>query len=131
MPDQHTAEFPHEFLEADIKRLAGEVQKHRERSESRHLEGPELIKKSIQSLAPAPPPVSALPASNSPLPNYAADIPAEAKLEIEYLLDLAFHHGIEKADREARKTNPFIVDAFHDALATKLYPELQKRGIVK
>ena len=48
-----------------------------------------------------------------------------------FLLDLAFHHGIEKANSEAKKSSPFIVDAFHDALVTKLYPELQKRGIVE
>ena len=69
--------------------------------------------------------------SSGPLPQYAESAPAETKLEVEYLLDVAFHQGIVKATSEAMKSNPFVLDAFHDALVGKLYPELQKRGILK
>lgn len=124
--------FEHQLLEADIKRLAAEVQKHRENPETRHLSEQEILKKSLQSVAGTQP-ISSVQTqpSDSPLPDYMKDAPAEAKLEIEYLLDIAFHQGIEKANAEAKKSSPFVVDAFHDALVTKLYPELQKRGIVK
>ncbi len=133
MAEQSSPSFEHRVLEADIKRLATEVQAHRERADTGHLSDQELIKKSLQSMAPAPSPVqpASQPTSTSPLPDYAADASPETKLEIEYLLDMALHHGIEKANSEAKKSSPFIVDAFHDALVTKLYPELQKRGIVK
>jgi len=69
--------------------------------------------------------------SSGLLPQYAQSAPAETRLEVEYLLDVAFHHGIAKANTEAMKSSPFVIDAFHDALVGKLYPELQKRGILK
>ena len=53
------------------------------------------------------------------------------KLEIEYLCDMALRKGIATAMSESEKSPYFVQDAFHDALAGKLYPELQKRGIVK
>lgn len=132
MAEQSSPSFEHTALEADIKRLAAEVQAHREKFEAQRLSDQEILRKSVQSFGDVQP-ASAVQAqpSDSPLPDYAKDAPAEAKLEIEYLLDLAFHHGIDKANNEAKKSSPFIMDAFHDALVTKLYPELQKRGIVK
>ena len=42
-----------------------------------------------------------------------------------------FQHGLDKANAEAMKSSPFVMDAFHDTLAAKLYPELQRRGILK
>jgi hypothetical protein len=71
------------------------------------------------------------PTDSSPLPAYAQTAPAEVKLEIEYLLDIALKKGIGPALVESQKSPAFVQDAFHDALAGKLYPELQRRGIVK
>ena len=136
MPDQFSPSFEHEALEADIKALALEVAKHGERPENKNLSGEALLKEAIRSL----PAISAntqpdaaqkqVPPRN-PLPAYAQNAPAEVKLEIEYLLDLAFHHGIAKADTEARRSPAFVLDAFHDALAGRLYPEFQRRGLLK
>jgi hypothetical protein len=67
----------------------------------------------------------------SPLPDYAQNAPAEVKLEIEYLMDVALRQGLGKALSEAQKSPYFVQDALHDALAGRLYPELQKRGVVK
>ncbi len=130
MPEQPLQEFNHEVLEADIKRLSQEIQKHNEMPENRMLGGQELVKKSIQSISPAVP-QPAPQQSGGSLPDYAAQAPAEAKLEIEYLVDIAMHQGIDKANAQAMKSSPFIMDAFHDSMAAKLYPELQKRGILK
>jgi hypothetical protein len=132
MPKQSLPEFKsHEVLEADIKQLVAEIQKHQERPETRSLTGPELLKKSIQSMTAAQQPAPPTEPAAGPLPQYAENAPTETKLEIEYLLDMAFHHGIAKANSEAMKSNPFVLDAFHDALVGKLYPELRKRGILK
>jgi hypothetical protein len=132
MPDQAPPSFEHAALEADMKRLAAEVQRHRERPELKGASDREILKQAIQSLPPTTQPKDdAAAPSAGPLPNYAKNAPAEAKLEIEYLLDLAFHHGIARANSKARKSSPFILDAFHDALVGKLYPELQKRGLLK
>jgi hypothetical protein len=53
------------------------------------------------------------------------------RLEIEYLLDIALQKGVGPALAESAKSPYFVQDAFHDALAGKLYPELQKRGLMK
>ena len=131
MAENLSSDFKLEALEADMRRLAEEIQKHRENPEMRAVGGQELVKKSIQSMAPVAPQSVTQQSSNSPLPDYASGAPAESKLEVEYLIDLAFHKGLDKANAEAAKSSPFIMDAFHDSLASKLYPELQKRGILK
>lgn len=138
MPDQISPSFEHMALEADIKTLAEEVQKHREKPENEAVGGQELLRQAIRSLpslqAHLPQAVqgaSDQSSAKSPLPDYAQNASPEVKLEIEYLLDMAFHHGIVKADAEARKSPDFVLDTFHDALAGKLYPEFQRRGILK
>ena len=131
MPEFIKHEGEHSFLESDMRRLAAEVEKHRERPENRPLSDEELIRKSLETIQSAPRNAQAADDSSSPLPSYAQEVSAETKLEIEYLLDLAFHAGIEKANETAKSSSPFVLDAFHDALVGRLYPELQKRGIVK
>jgi len=135
MSSQPFQSFEHAALEADIKVLAEEIKRHGETPEGGNLAGKELLKQVIQSLptaapqdqAVSPPPSSA----KGSLPDYAQSASAEVKLEIEYLLDVAFHHGIAKANAEAKQSPPFVLDAFHDALAGKLYPELKRRGLMK
>ena len=131
MSDQFTPEFKHEALEADMQQLAAEIRRHRERPETRGLNEKELLKRSVASMTQPEGEKGSAAAPASPLPSYTDNLPAEAKLEIEYLLDLAFHKGIATANAEAKKSTPFVVDAFHDALVGKLYPELQKRGIIQ
>ena len=53
-----------------------------------------------------------------------------AKLEVEDLVRMAFKEGIAKATDVAQKSNPFILDAFHDTLAGKLHEELKKRKLI-
>lgn len=121
-----------------MQRLTQEVKNQRERPEMKNVQEQELIKEAIRAFPEsrkAPPageaPAAAAGTFQSPLPTYAQDAPAEIKLEIEYLLELTFREGLSKALREANKSSYFIEDAFRDALAGKLYPVLQKRGIVK
>lgn len=133
MPEE-SSPFEQKALEADMRRLAEEIGRERERPESRSSSEHELLRQSLRAITPPPTP----PAAPSPqqdehgaLPAYAAQESAETKLEIEYLIDMALREGIIKAARVAQKSNPFVEDAFHDALAGKLYPELQRRGILK
>ena len=64
------------------------------------------------------------------LPKYAADMPEETQLLVETLIDKAWHKGIDAATADARKAGPVILDMFHDALAGKIYEEMQKRGML-
>lgn len=134
MPDQISS-FEHAAIEEDIKRLSEEIGRHRELPESTNLNEKELLRRAIKAL----PPVAQKQGESqkrgqpgkSPLPAYADDAPAEIKLEIEYLLDMAFHSGFMKALSEAKKFPEFVEDAFHDAFAKKLYPLLQERSVLK
>ena len=139
MPEESSFEYA--SLEADMKRLAEQVKSERERPAGETKTEHELVKEAIrafpnlqgkQNKMPAPvPQTSQSDSSQSPLPDYAKDAPAEVKLEIEYLCDIALRKGIAAAISESEKSPYFVQDAFHDSLAGKLYPELQKRGIVK
>jgi len=119
-----------------MQRLAAEIRQNREHPEFHNASERALIKESIkafpvlpgnQAAVPTPPPAP----SRDPLPAYADAASPEVKLEIEYLIDTALRQGIGKALNESKKSPYFVQDAFHDALAGKLYPELQRRGIVK
>jgi hypothetical protein len=126
-------------LESDISRLAAEINTQREKPEMQNAAEQELVREAIRAFpelknqpqsggVPAP---KAADDATSPLPAYAQGAPAEVKLEIEYLLDIALTKGIGAALTQAQKSPAFVQDAFHDALAGRLYPELQHRGIVK
>ena len=120
---------------ATLRRLAGEIAKHKENPELAGAGDREILKAAIRSInysaAPDPQAAAAAPAQVSQyLPVYAANAAAEVKLEIEYLVDLALREGIAKANHVALKSSPFVLDAFHDALAGKLYPELQRRKLL-
>ena len=140
MPEESS--FEHAALEADMQKLAEQIRAEREKPTGETKTERELVKDAIrafpnlqksQNAMPAPATASApqTDAADSPLPDYAASAPAETKLEIEYLCDVALHKGIGAAMSEAEKSPYFVQDAFHDALSGKLYGELQKRGIVK
>lgn len=118
-------------IEQDIVRLAERIKEHRELPEADNLTEREIVRQSIQSMTPSSPIPQNVSDAQSPLPAYAQNASPENKLEIEYLLEMAFQKGIAVAAEEASKSSPFVLDAFHDALAGRLYPELQKRGIVK
>ncbi|MDP2598737.1 MAG: hypothetical protein Q8P49_02815 [Candidatus Liptonbacteria bacterium] len=133
--DQFSPSFEHTALEADIKQLAEEIRNLREKPETKSAGEREILKQAISVFPHVSSGTQSAPAkkddAKSPLPTYAQNAPAEVKLEIEYLLDMAFHHGIGKALSEAHKSPFFVQDAFHDALAGRLYPELKRRGIAK
>src|SRR5690348_10452801 len=89
-------------LEADIRQLAAEIKNQRERPELKNAEEAEIVREAIRAFPearprPAAPPPAPAASSTSPLPAYAQDAPAEVKLEIEYLLDVAFREGLGKA----------------------------------
>jgi len=121
-----------------MQHLATEIQTQREKPEMKNAAEQELVKEAIRAFPelknqPQAAAAAADPYDNtaSPLPAYAQNAPAEVRLEIEYLLDIAFKKGIGEALTQSQKSPAFVQDAFHDALAGRLYPELQKRGIVK
>lgn len=129
----------HSALEADIERLSREIAEKRDSPEHKDLSSRELVKQSLGSmLNQSAAPITTQPATaqsaiqNKILPNYLQnqDVPPNLKLQIEELVDSLFHQGVEKVVKKARRANPFVLDAFHDALTDKLYEELRKRGLI-
>ena len=120
-------------IESDMERLATQVKLQKESPENSSVDDQAILKMAIQSATgqTAIKPATTTHAASPYLPNYIENASAETKLEIEYLVDLALRKGIDKAAEEASRSNPFVMDAFHDALTGKLYPEFQKRGLLK
>ena len=135
MAEQVTGEFNHEALESSIQRLAQEIQSGSAPPTTEQgpevKTGQEVVKHALLSITPLqrnnPFPAQA---SDDPLAKYTAGAPPDIRLEVEYLVDVALHKGVQAALDEASKTSPYVLDAVHDALAGKLYPELKRRGIV-
>ncbi|HTY39695.1 MAG TPA: hypothetical protein VMC43_01215 [Candidatus Paceibacterota bacterium] len=122
-----------QFLESDIEHLSAEMKNRREQPEIQGVSHQEVLKQAVQSMTPPPAPPAAANANviQDPLPNYAKDAPPETRLEVEQLLEMAFREGIMKANAAAARSNPYVLDTFHDALVGKLYSEFQKRGLLE
>lgn len=125
----------HSALEKDIQDLAKEV-KERGLSD----QGRQALQTVLKERAPIAPGTPVMPAPTPPaqvtkpssnLPDYVQQEPADVKLKIEKLLDLAWHKGVKHAAKEAAVAGSLVLDAFHDALIDKLYPEFKKRGLLK
>lgn len=122
--------FKQEHLAAELAMLEAEIKKHEAVPEAKPVSGREIIKKSLQIFV-SPAPSAAAPSDGGVLPAYVRDASSGTKFEVEHLIDQALHEGIAKATRAAAAShNPFVLDAFHDALSGKLYDEFKRRGIV-
>jgi len=60
------------------------------------------------------------------LPDYAKDMPVEAKDRVEVLIRLALEKGIVDGYKRAQREDPAIQDMFHDALVDKLYEKIKE-----
>lgn len=124
--------FEKPLPQTDVEKIVEAAKLHAETPEGKEMKGEELAKKAIQTAAQAVPSVS--PQSGKSLhvlTDYASAAPEEVKEKIEKLLEVAANKGLSVASDEAKKSSPFILDAFHDALAGKLYPYLKEKGILK
>ncbi len=121
-------------LEQDILRLSGEVKSRLEKDPAQEISHREIIKSVIGSQIQAqqtnPPSAAAVSEPSPMLPQYLQEESPEVRLKIEELVDVAFHKGIDKSIAEAKQYGPFILDALHDTLTTKLYEELKSRNLL-
>ncbi len=122
----------HSAIEADIARLSTEI---KERS-AREFGAPpkEALKQALYPAIYQAAPATSAPTNQEPsspyLPEYVNQAPQEARLQVERLVDLAFHKGVSEAAAQARLMGSFVTDAFHDALVEKLYDEMQARNLL-
>lgn len=122
--------FEHSTLEKDIQRLSIEVKEHKGKPGKAEIADREIVRSVIGALIQTRPTPMPSPQSSPILPNYLQQEPAEIQLQVEKLIDLAFHKGIDTSISEAKKAGPFILDALHDALTTKVYEELKARKLL-
>jgi tyrosyl-tRNA synthetase len=127
-------QFEHKGLEADIERLKAEVAEHLRKPEVQRGEVShrDVVKEMIRPMIyESTQNHKAEEIREAIFPDYARSFPAETKLKVEQLIDLALHKGIANAAAEARKTgDPATMDLFHDAITTKLFDEFVKLGIL-
>ncbi|MDP2695889.1 MAG: hypothetical protein Q8O87_01395 [bacterium] len=123
-------EFSHESLEKDMERLAGEVQERAAaESPTAHKEAiKSTVGEQIKKMAPVAPDPNEH--QSSTVPNYLQAADNSTKLQVEQLIELAWHKGLPAAIKEAKKAGPLYVDALHDALTDKLYDEFKRRKLL-
>lgn len=124
--------FEHGTLEADIEKLSKEIGEKKNLLEYKKITERELIKQTLRPMIKSSQPTQSIPSGTQSqiLPDYLASASDEIKFQIEELVDLLFHQGIEKVIKRAQRASPFVLDAFHDALTDKLHEELKKRKLI-
>lgn len=130
----------HNALERDVARLSQEVLELRSKlgaekadeSAVREVLRPKIYLEAPSSSAPSASQSAGDQASLSPiLPDYLQKESPELKLKVEELVGLTLQQGIEKTVEQARQYGPFLLDAYHDALTSKMHQELKNRGLLQ
>lgn len=107
--------------ESDVARVHAELDSTPERSEG--VASQEQVRQALVAVLPQPVPA----ASAAAAPSSMADT-AGTQQRVQSLLQLASTDGIDAAHARAAADEPYVLDAFHDALAGALYDELQRQG---
>lgn len=121
----------HSALEKDILRLSQEIRAKHETLPSEETARKEIVKSTIALQIQNPANIQTnniQPASV--LPEYLQQESPEIQLKVEELVEVAIHKGLEASITEAKKFGPFILDALHDTLTTKIYDELKNRKLI-
>lgn len=125
-------------FEKDIQDFSKEVKEHQEKNKIENVQEShvkELLRSRLGQAQVSQPQkdqsgTGVIQRSDS-FPDYLMKESDEIKNRVEGLINLAFLKGIDLSAKEAAKSGPFILDAFHDALTSKLYGELKRRGLLK
>lgn len=127
-------------LEQEIALLEREIQSKRQELEKKsgmviesrealhHLVGEKLGK---STPSPGPSTTAQAPSPSSGAASYLDNLDPASVAKVNDLIGKVSKQGIAKTIEEARRAEPFILDAFHDALVDKLHGELKARGLVK
>ena len=129
--------FEHPSFEKELKGFSKEMAEHQAKNEIEKIQESHIREVLKAKYAPNISVQTNVSAKNSvlseeqSLPDYMAEESPEIKQKVERLVELAFEEGLDKSSRAAAKMGPFILDAFHDAITSKLYAELKKRNLLK
>lgn len=135
-------------VEAEIAELSKQIEEKRRSLEAGHgiIEEKDLVRHVVaerigevmgQALSITPPavtpvaPASTTPATKKKKPTYLDTLDDDAVAKVNALIASIFETGISKTIKQVVEEDPFILDAFHDALVDKLYEELKNHNLVK
>lgn len=122
--------------EDDIELFGRQIVEKKSSPEHKNSSERELIRQTlpaIQKTAVQSPTAAVKPASQlNTLPDYMKNSPAEIAKQVGIYVDKVFQNGLTRTIGEVQKnfSDPFFLDAFHDALTDKLYEELKKRKML-
>src|SRR3989344_5368306 len=118
-------------VEQHLERISGEVKEYQQQKGIEQADR-NAVKEVLRPYVERAPAQSSAPSSGmSPvLPNYLQNDAPEVKAKVTELVNGAFQQGIEKSIAEAARYGPYILDAFHDALTSKVYDELKLRRLI-
>ena len=134
-------QFSQNKIEAEIAELAKQIDAKRRVLEDQKgmIEDKEIVRQAvgekinqnIPQVSPAAAGAPAKSAAKTGVTSYLDSVDEETEAEVNRLLQIVFSKGIDAAVSEAEKDDPFLMDAFHDALTDKVYDQLKAGGIVK
>jgi hypothetical protein len=129
-------------LESEIAELSREIEVKRRQLEAERgiVEERELVSAVVaEKISSSPAAISTEQVSNT-IPStvagaktddYLAALDDHTVTAVNTLISTIPTEGLNKVITKARQFDPLVLDAFHDALVTKLYAELQTRGLIK
>lgn len=129
-------------IEAEIAELSKRIDEKRKllETEAGVVEEKEVVRQAVaEKISPSMPvstnssatATATVPPKSSSKTSYLDGLDKESVEQIQSLVALVFEKGFDAAIQEVSLMEPFIIDAFHDALVDRLYDELKSRGLVK
>lgn len=127
---------PQGKIEAEIAELTKQIEAKRRVLESDNgiIEEKEFVRSAVaEKISEITPQFNVQKTSSIKNDNkisYLDNADEETSETVNGLLEIVFSKGIEDAIKEAEKQEPYIMDAFHDALTDKMFEELKTRKII-
>lgn len=124
-------------IEAEIAELTKQIEAKRNILESQKgiIEEKDIVRQAvgerIASSLPSYTPKTASVTKKDESGSYLDSADENTANTVNSLLEKFFSGDIELAMKQAELSDPYIVDAFHDALTDKMYDKLKAEGIVK
>ncbi len=112
------------FSEADVARVKTELESRPETRAEGAPANREAVRQALVAVLPQP-----VPATATSTPSQVVET-AGTQQRVEALVRQAAEQGIDAAHARAAADEPYVLDAFHDALAGAMHDELARRGLL-
>ena len=127
------------MIEAEIAELSQQINEKRaqlERERGILPESKEAVKEVVaerlgagERQVPAPP-VATATVTQSSTGSYLDGLDDDSVHKVNALIEMLSKDGFKKTVEAAKNADPFIMDAFHDALVDRLHDDLKAQGLI-